>query len=100
MAATEDILKTIEGLESTHVIVPYLGEFFDLLVLLLSDVNFKICINSLNILGITLKLTSKEDLSPHLSNVVSVLLGKLGDSKVAVRQIAFQILAGAAKVRE
>lgn len=93
-------MKTVEGLDSTHVIVPYLGEFFDMLVLLLNDVNFKICINSLNIIGITFKLTSKDDLSPHLGNVVSVLLGKLGDSKVAVRQIAFQILAGAAKVRE
>jgi len=97
LAATEDILKTIEGLDSTHVIVPYLGEFFDLLVLLMNDVNFKICINSLNIIGITFKLTSKDDLSHYISNVVSVLLGKLGDSKVAVRQIAFQILAGAAK---
>ena len=100
LAATEDVLKTMEGLENTDTIVPYLKEFLDTIFPLLNDVNFKVCINSLNILGIIVKLTSQNDLNDQIESIVTKLLSKLGDSKVAVRQIAFQILALAMKVRE
>jgi len=75
-------------------------EFLEMIFPLLTDVNFKICINTLNILGIIVKLTSQTDLIGQVDKIVTKLLGKLGDSKVAVRQIAFQILAVASKVRE
>lgn len=100
LAATEEILKTFEGLENTDTIVPSMKEFLDIMLPLLNDVNFKVCINSLNIVGIIVKLTSQNNLISHIDKIVTNLLGKLGDSKVAVRQIAFQILAIALKVRE
>ena len=99
LAATEEMIKTIESLQTTDALVPYLDDFFGLMLNLMNDVNFKIYINSLNTIGIVIKLTSKNDLAPHIDRVVEALLGKLGDSKVAARQIAFQILAIAAKVK-
>ncbi len=87
------MLKVFEGLENTDVIIPWLKEFLELTFPLLNDVNFKICINSLNILGIIVKLTSESELSSNINKITIKLLSKLGDSKVAVRQICFQILA-------
>lgn len=99
LAATEEMIKAIENLQTTDALVPYLDDFFGLMLNLMGDVNFKIYINSLNTIGIVIKLTSKNDLAPHIDRVAEALLGKLGDSKVAARQIAFQILAIAAKVK-
>lgn len=100
LAATEEMIKTIESLHSTDALVSHLDDFFSLMLNLMNDVNFKIYINSLNTIGIVIKLTSKNELAPHIDRVIEALLGKLGDSKVAARQIAFQILAIAAKVNK
>jgi hypothetical protein len=92
------MIKNIENLQTTDALVSYLDEFFGLMLTLMNDVNFKIYINSLNIIGIVIKLTNKSELAPHIDRVAAALLGKLGDSKVAARQIAFQILGIVAQV--
>jgi hypothetical protein len=65
---------------------------------LLNDMNFKISINALNIVGLFIKLMSEENLKPYIESLINGLMEKLGDSKIATRQIASQILVVSSKV--
>lgn len=91
-------MNTIEKAQDFEGLVPYLDEFIPIVINLIHDQNFKISINGLNITGLILKAIDKSYLAPFLENILEILLGKLGDSKVAIRQISIQILIMAAKV--
>ncbi len=82
----------MERLHSLNELLPHLDQFIQLIIRLLNDMNFKICINSLNITGLLIKMASEDALRPYFHSIVGALVEKLGDSKIAIRQIASQIL--------
>ena len=55
--------------------------------------NFKISITALNILGITVKLMDSQDVQFYKEILIKNLIEKLGDSKIAIRQLTIQILS-------
>ena len=55
--------------------------------------NFKISITALNILGITVKLMDSQDVQFYKEMLIKNLIEKLGDSKIAIRQLTIQILS-------
>ncbi len=92
-------MNIMEKLQTFENLIPHLEEFIPLMIKLVNDTNFKICITGLNITGILLKAIERALLKPYLENIIENLLQKLGDSKIAVRQIAIQILIMAGKVK-
>lgn len=90
--ATEEMLAQMERMHNLNDLLPHLDPFIQLIVKLLNDMNFKICINSLNITGLLIKLAPEDHLRPYFHAIVGALVEKLGDSKIAIRQIASQIL--------
>jgi hypothetical protein len=88
-------------LEKNHdhsSLVPHLEEFVNILLKLITDINFKICINTLNSVGLLIKLADEEAISPYMESLIGVLFEKLGDSKIATRQISHQILTLTSRV--
>lgn len=62
-----------------------LGEFLVMILKLVNDQNFKISLVSLNMLEIIIVLPSfKQD--NFYKSLIQTMMGKLGDSKVAIRQ--------------
>jgi len=58
--ATEEILAIFEKREHLDELTPYMDEFTKLMIKLVGDLNFKTCINSLNIIGFIIKLSSED----------------------------------------
>ncbi len=83
--AVEEILRIMERTESPKDLIPYLDDFVKLVFRLMTDMNFKICVNGLNIAGLVIKLTPEDSLRPHNSTFIKLLMEKLGDSKIAIR---------------
>ena len=94
---SEYMLAHLEKLHKLDALIPYIDEFTKILLGLLNDINFKICVNSLNITGLVLKMTTEEVMRPFYSKFVDSLIQKLGDGKIAIRQIASKILSVNAK---
>lgn len=85
-------LKTLMGqLTDTAPVHPNLGSFFALLLGFLDDVNFKIGVTSLQIIGL---LVAKLGVGvrPVLKPLLSALSNKLGDNKIVIRQENMKVL--------
>ncbi|KAL9952340.1 hypothetical protein ACROYT_G039583 [Oculina patagonica] len=85
-------LKTLMGqLTNTEPIHPNLGPLFALLLGFLDDVNFKIGVTSLQIIGL---LVAKLGVGvrPVLKPLLSALSNKLGDNKIVIRQENMKVL--------
>lgn len=85
-------LKTLMGqLTDTEPIHPNLGPLFALLLGFLDDVNFKIGVTSLQIIGL---LVAKLGVSvrPVLKPLLLALSNKLGDNKIVIRQENMKVL--------
>ena len=85
-------LKTLMGqLTDTAPVHPNLGSFFALLLGFLDDVNFKIGVTSLQIIGL---LVAKLGVGvrPVLKPVLLALSNKLGDNKIVIRQENMKVL--------
>ena len=78
-------MAIFEKREHLDELTPYMDEFTKLMIKLVGDLNFKTCINSLNIIGFIIKLSSEDWLAPHLGTIVTALMERLGDSKIAIR---------------
>ena len=75
------------------MLLPHLKSILELIIKLINDVNFKISITSLNILGVIVKLMDTQDAQLYKDMLIKNLIEKLGDSKIAIRQLTFQILS-------
>lgn len=85
-------LKTLMGqLTDTEPLHPNLGSLFELLLDFLDDVNFKIGVTSLQIIGL---LVAKLGVSvrPVLKRLLLALSNKLGDNKIVIRQENMKVL--------
>ena len=85
-------LKTLMGqLTDTAPVHPNLGSFFALLLGFLDDVNFKIGVTSLQIIGL---LVAKLGVGVHpvLKPLLLALSNKLGDNKIVIRQENMKVL--------
>ena len=85
-------LKTLMGqLTDTEAIHPNLGSLFALLLEFLDDVNFKIGVTSLQIIGL---LVAKLGVGvrPVLKPLLLALSNKLGDNKIVIRQENMKVL--------
>ena len=85
-------LKTLMGqLTDTEPIQPNLGPLFALLLGFLDDVNFKIGVTSLQIIGL---LVAKLGIGvrPVLKPLLLALSNKLGDNKIVIRQENMKVL--------
>lgn len=91
-SAIELIDQVLQDLEGKSVeFLPHLTDFLRLLVRLLQDNNFKICLTTVNIISRLLvfrEIRRKE----NLEILYPRLLDKLGDSKIAIRQASFKII--------
>ena len=81
----------IEGHPNLQEINIYLGELMPLLLKLINDNNFKVSITSLNILHRIVHLPGVNQ-RETLDNMMQILIEKLGDSKIAVRQATSKII--------
>ena len=85
-------LKTLMGqLTDTAPVYPNLGSLVTLLLGFLDDVNFKIGVTSLQIIGL---LVAKLGVGVHpvLKPLLSALSNKLGDNKIVIRQENMKVL--------
>lgn len=85
-------LKTLMGqLRDTAPVYPNLGSLVTLLLGFLDDVNFKIGVTSLQIIGL---LVAKLGVGVHpvLKPLLSALSNKLGDNKIVIRQENMKVL--------
>ena len=90
--AIEEIDKIIEEIDSkASEFLPHLTDFLKMLIKLIQDNNFKICLTTVNILSKLLvfkELRSKQ----NIELLYPKLLEKLGDSKIAIRQACIKII--------
>lgn len=72
--------------------MPHFGQFLKFLIKLTNDFNFKISMTALGILNRICSLATEAQLSSFSTLIVEAQIPKLGDSKIAVRQVTFQNL--------
>lgn len=85
-------LKTLMGqLTDTEPIHPNLGSLFALLFGFLDDVNFKIGVTSLQIIGLLVAKLGV-NVRPVLKPLLLALSNKLGDNKIVIRQENMKVL--------
>lgn len=91
--AIEEVEKIVENSLDNQIkdFIPFLNDFLNLLMRLLQDSNFKVCIINFNILSkiLGIKEITKKN---NVELIYPKLLEKLGDSKVAIRQAAIKIV--------
>lgn len=92
-SAIEEVEKIVENSMDNQIkdFIPFLNDFLNLLMRLLQDSNFKVCIINFNILSkiIGIKEINKKH---NVELIYPKLLEKLGDSKIAIRQAAIKIV--------
>lgn len=85
-------LKTVMGyLGDPTPVLPHLASLFGLLLDFLDDINFKITVTSLQILGILISKLG-QSAKPFLKPLVNTLTNKLGDNKIVIRQENMKVL--------
>lgn len=85
-------LKTLMGqLTDTAPVYPNLGSLFALLLGFLDDVNFKIAVTSLQIIGLLVAKLGV-GVQPVLKPLLRALSNKLGDNKIVIRQENMKVL--------
>ncbi|KAL4509150.1 hypothetical protein ABPG72_018081 [Tetrahymena utriculariae] len=89
--AVEELEKIIQDADDLSGIEDQLEEFLDLVLDLTSDSNFKVQVTSMNIIFeiIGLKKCQEDKIFKIIS---SSIIEKLGDSKIAIRQLAQKII--------
>ena len=65
--------------------MPHLSSFLGLIIEFIKDINFKICLTAIQITKKLLVL-NVQALNKHKNNLASILIQKLSDSKVVIRQ--------------
>lgn len=85
-------LKTVMGyLGDPTPALPHLASLFGLILDFLDDINFKITVTSLQILGILISKLG-QSAKPFLKPLVNTLTNKLGDNKIVIRQENMKVL--------
>lgn len=64
---------------------PHISSFLGVILKLIKDINFKICLTAINITRKLLGL-DKDSFSKHKTHLTTSLIEKLSDSKVVIRQ--------------
>lgn len=90
--AIEELEKQMEEIDlKSSDFLPHLHSFLQLLLRLLGDSNFKICLTTVNLLSKLLIFKETRSKST-LESLYPRLLEKLGDSKIAIRQASIRII--------
>ncbi|EDO48446.1 predicted protein, partial [Nematostella vectensis] len=87
----EELKMVMSHLTDTSTLLPHLASLFGLLLDFLDDLNFKITVTSLQIIGL---LVAKLGVAvgPFLKPLVCALANKLGDNKIVIRQENMKVL--------
>lgn len=98
-ASIDDVSKIVNEMTSLDAMAPHLGQFLKFLTKLTNDLNFKIAVTALGIMNKLCTIATATQLLPFSTIIIEPQLQKLGDSKIAVRQAAFQNLQLMMQVR-
>lgn len=87
----EELKNAISYLGDPSPVLPHLAALFGLLLDFLDDINFKITVTSLQIIGILIAKLG-QNVEPFLKPLVNTLTNKLGDNKIVIRQENMRVL--------
>lgn len=86
----DELLLIIDGIANPLVLAPHCDSFLEYLSKFVDDVNFKIILNALNVIYKVVLKTGLH-IRPCLDRVVEILVSKLSDAKVIVRQVSLKL---------
>lgn len=81
----DNLTQLLNSLEKKQAFKPHMGQFLALVLNLIKDINFKICLTAINIVRKVLSLDVNTFLM-HKTTLTTSLIEKLSDSKVVIRQ--------------
>ena len=87
----EELKSLMRQLTDPSSVLPHLGKLFGLLLDFLDDVNFKITVTSIHILGLLIAKLGP-NVRPFLKPLGAALTNKLGDNKIVIRQENMKVL--------
>lgn len=87
----EELKNAMGYLDDPSPVLPHLAALFGLLLDFLDDINFKITVTSLQIIGLLIAKLG-QNVEPFLKPLVNTLTNKLGDNKIVIRQENMKVL--------
>lgn len=87
----EELKNAMGYLGDPSPVLPHLAALFGLLLDFLDDINFKITVTSLQIIGLLIAKLG-QNVEPFLKPLVNTLTNKLGDNKIVIRQENMKVL--------